>query len=105
METTNLENLKKPSFVDLPLQQDGDGQRKLTLLLADCFGCLKTYGKEPAQLEAMNRLFQMMLGKYPFEKVRAGFMKYMERNSEMPAPADIINIIDPYKRDYSGVAL
>lgn len=87
----------------LPIQEDIEGQGKLTRLLADCFDSLKTYGKEPAQLEAMNRVFQMILGKYSYEKIKAGFLSYMERNAEMPAPADIVNLIDPYKPDYTGI--
>lgn len=90
---------KKP----LALRDDADGRKKLSALLLVCFDVLKVYGKEPEQLENIEKIFQMILGKYPFAKVEEGFLKYMERKAEMPTPADIVNIIDPYKPDYSGV--
>lgn len=81
------------------LRESRKEQEQLGELIVQCFDTLKTYGKTTDQLANMVAIFAMVLGKYPYQKVREGFMKYMENNSEMPAPADIIKLIDPNKDD------
>lgn len=73
--------------------RDQDGRRKLTNLLFQCYDALKVYGKEPEQLDATNKMFQMVLSDFPYEKIEAAFRYYLQHNSEMPAPADIATII------------
>jgi hypothetical protein len=63
-------------------------------MVKQCFDGLKTYGKEPEQLEATIGLFRMVLSDYPFDKIRNAFALYLKTNTEMPAPADIANIIE-----------
>lgn len=90
---------KPPSCVPptpsaMALMQDSKGRQELTNLVFQCFQGLKTYGKEPEQLESVNGMFQLVLADYPIEKIRQAFAFYLRRNSEMPAPADIAQIID-----------
>lgn len=73
--------------------EDQDGRRKLTNLLFQCYDSLKVYGKEPEQLDNLNKMFQMVLADFPYEAIEKAFIYYISHNSELPAPADIATII------------
>lgn len=55
---------------------------------------LKTYGKEPEQLEAATKMFLFVLADYPVQKIIDAMAYYAKHNSDFPAPADIANIIE-----------
>lgn len=59
-----------------------------------CYDGLKTYGKEPEQLNNLNKLFQLVLADYSIEQIESALRYYMKHNTEMPAPADIATIIE-----------
>lgn len=63
-------------------------------MLLVCYDGLKVYGKDPEQLDNLNKLFQLVLADYPIESIEAAMRFYMKHNTEMPAPADIANIIE-----------
>lgn len=63
-------------------------------MLMQAFQALKTYGKEPEQLESIIAMFNLVLADYPFEKIQGAFATYLKTNNEMPAPSDIANIIE-----------
>lgn len=98
VEETKQSGLKPPSCVPLPqavtLLEDPKGKQELATILFQCFQSLKLYGKEPEALEATVAMFQIVLADYPFEKVKAAFAFYLKHSSELPAPADIANIIE-----------
>jgi hypothetical protein len=71
-------------------------------MLFQCFNALKVYGKEPEQMTDTVALFQRVLGPYPFPAIQRAFDAYLSRNTSMPAPADIVNIIDPPKPELSA---
>lgn len=73
---------------------DPKGRERLSTLIIAAFDGLKTYGKEPEQLTNANRLFQVVLSDYDIEKIEGAFRVYFKTASEMPAPADIVNIIE-----------
>lgn len=54
---------------------------------------MNVYGKEPEQLENIDKIFQMVLGDYKIEAIEKAFINYLKEKSEMPTPADIIKII------------
>lgn len=37
---------------------------------------------------------QMVLADYPFDKIQKAFLFYLKTNSDLPAPADIVNVIE-----------
>lgn len=76
------------------LHQDPAAREKLTNMLLVCYDGLKTYGKEPEQLNNLNKLFQLVLADYTIDQIEAAMRYYMKHNTEMPAPADIATIID-----------
>lgn len=89
---------EKPQFAALCLNDDAEGQKNLVVLIVDCFDTLRVYGKEPEQLQSAIKLFKRVLGKYSWDAINAAFDVYLERNAQMPTPADIVNIIDPPQR-------
>ena len=77
------------------------GMEWLARAIAQCCALQKAYGKTPAEVETLVDGFAMVLGEYPLEDVQQGFREYLKRNSTIPAPADIVNIIDPPEPKYS----
>ena len=65
------------------------------LLLTLCFNGLNTYGKEPEQLEDLAQLFQFKLERFTWKQVKQAFNVYTDLKPTMPAPSDIISIIEP----------
>lgn len=61
----------------------------------DCFNSLDTYGKTPDQLESAAKTFIAVLSQYPMDSIVQAFSQWVLRNSKMPTPSDIANIIDP----------
>ena len=55
---------------------------------------LKTYGKDPGQLDATIDLFMFALAEYPADLIGNAFKKYVSTNSDFPAPADIAQLIE-----------
>jgi hypothetical protein len=76
------------------LHQNPQAKQKLAVMLMQSFQALKTYGKEPEQIEAIIGFFNIALADYPFEKIEKAFAFYIRNNSEMPTPGDIANIIE-----------
>lgn len=59
-----------------------------------CFDGLKVYGKEPEALENAVKLHNFVLADYPIDKIMDAFAYYLKKWNELPAPADIANIIE-----------
>lgn len=59
-----------------------------------CFDGLDTFGKTPGQLANAVKLFLVMLSKYPAILIRSAFERWVQTQSRMPAPADIIGFIE-----------
>lgn len=74
-----------------------DSSEKVELLtyISQCFDCLNTYGKTPDQLTNAGRMFIAVLSPYPMLEIKKAFVEWARRNSAIPTPADILNIIDP----------
>lgn len=89
---------QKPLSCEQPkpvaLHQSHEAKTKLANMLYQCFQSLKLYGKEPEALESTVAMFNLVLADYPFDKIEKAFVFYLQKNSEMPAPADIANIIE-----------
>lgn len=78
----------------LALRESQDAKRALTNLLFQCYDALRVYGKEPEQLDNLNKMFHFVLADYSQEQIEKAFVYYLRHNSEMPAPADIAQIIE-----------
>lgn len=63
-------------------------------MVTTCFDALRVYGKTAEQLESVVGMFALALADYPIEKIRTAFKTYIKRHSDLPAPADIVQIIE-----------
>ena len=66
---------------------------RLSSMVTLCFQGLNNYGKEPEALPYMMGLFEMVLDKYPIDKIEEAFKVYLAKNSIIPTPSDILMII------------
>lgn len=78
----------------LALSEDVEGKIKLKEIIGFCFDSQRVYGKEPEQIGNVNKMFQLILAEYPYEKIRAAFIRFLKTSPEMPTPADICRLID-----------
>lgn len=76
------------------MKDDREGKARLNEVILMAFDALKTYGKEPEQLDSVKKLMHFALADYPWQKIREAFAYYFKHNTEFPAPADIVQIID-----------
>ncbi len=96
MVTKESGSLKKYSGEPWKLED----QAKLAIVLGQVFDSQKQYGKTTSQLENIVKLFCWVLAEYPVEKVIKGISMYMRDHTDMPAPADIVKIIDPKPQEF-----
>ena len=92
-------NVSKPSSPDASnatpaLLHDQIGRETLTVMLSQSFRALKLYGREPEDFAAIDAMFQLVLADYPIDKIKQAFGVYLKRHNELPAPADIVQIIE-----------
>lgn len=66
----------------------------MTEMLTQCFRALKLYGRDADDFDAINAMFQLVLADYPIDKIKQAFAVYLKRHNELPAPADIVQIIE-----------
>lgn len=78
----------------ISLKDDAESKTRLNEALLMAFDALKTYGKEPEQLDSVKKLMHFALADYPWQKIQAALAYYFKHNSEFPAPADIVQIIE-----------
>lgn len=76
------------------LHQNPEAKQKLAVMLLQSWNSLRSYGKDPEQLEGIIAMFNLVLADYPLQKIEEAFAFYLRSNNEMPAPADIANIIE-----------
>ncbi len=62
----------------------------------------KGYGEKAEDAATRDAGFQWMLGRFNIEQVKYAFRLYIERNADMPGPANIINLIEPPRQPLSG---
>lgn len=92
--STNGRDLSLSTTTQLSLKDDKESKNRLNETLLMAFDALKTYGKEPEQMDSVKKLFHFALADYPWQKIREAFAYYFKNNTEMPAPADIVQIIE-----------
>lgn len=96
-------NALRPPSSDRPrssvtLTHDIAGRKELTNFLFQCFDAMKVYGKEPEQMENLNSVFQIALADYSFAEIRSAFVHYIKNHPDLPAPADIVSLIERKNR-------
>lgn len=92
--STTGQEVSLPKTTLPSLKDDRDGRARLNEVILMAFDALKTYGKEPEQLDSVKKLMHFALADYTIQQVREAFAYYFKHNSEFPAPADIVQIIE-----------
>lgn len=92
--STNGRGVSLPKTTLPSLKDDREGKARLNEVILMAFDALKTYGKEPEQLDSVKKLMHFALADYNIQQVREAFAYYFKHNSEFPAPADIVQIIE-----------
>lgn len=72
-----------------------ESQNRLSVLLHEVFLGQKGYGEKPEDAEVRDRYFQRKLARFTFDDVLEAMERYTDVKSDIPAPADIIQILDP----------
>lgn len=71
-------------------------------MLQQTYSMLKKYG-ESADIAALrDDGFQWILGNYTIDQVKKAFEYHLKTSSEIPMPADIVAIIDPWMKPLCG---
>lgn len=76
------------------MKADPAGKKRIGEAIVLFHDALKTYGKQPDQLESVVKLFHFALSDYPVEKIVEAMAYYVRNYTEFPAPADIVQIIE-----------
>jgi hypothetical protein len=78
----------------LPMKADPAGKKRIGEAIVLFHDALKTYGKQPEQMESVTKLFMFALADYPTEKIIDAMAYYVRNYTDFPAPADIVQIIE-----------
>ena len=104
LETPSNGELGKPKPHALtqnsPQKHNSNEKRQLLAALSKVCALQKNYGKTAAELEILVDGFLWVLADYPMADILQALAEYIKRNPDIPAPADIVNIIDPVKAEW-----
>lgn len=75
------------------LSESLDGKVQIAEMVTQCFNGLNTYGKDAGQVGDAVKLFLFVLADYQPDEIFRAFRIFLEKNSRMPTPADIVSII------------
>ena len=88
------EAFKPSSSTQLPLIKDQRSRELLGVSLAMFRDTMRQYGRKPAQMENLTKMFIFALADYPYDKISNALRFYAKHYSEMPTPSDIVAIIE-----------
>lgn len=76
------------------MKSDPAGKKRIGEAIVLFHDALKTYGKQPEQMESVTKLFMFALADYPVEKIVEAMAYYVRNYTDFPSPADIVQIIE-----------
>lgn len=77
---------------------------KVAEMVAMAWGMFPTYGDDGSTLPLKIKVFQRVFLDYPLCVISPAFDKFFKSGIKFPLPADIINIIEPPKKEVSAAA-
>lgn len=92
--STTGQEISLQGKTQLSLRDDPESKTRLNEALLMAFDALKTYGKEPEQLDSVKKLMHFALADYSWQQISEALRYYFKNNSEFPAPADLVQIIE-----------
>ena len=91
---TQNHTIQKQEKSSLPMKADPQGKKRIGEAVILFHDALKTYGKQPEQMESVTKLFMFALADYPTQKIIDAMSYYVRNYTDFPAPADIVQIIE-----------
>ena len=85
---------EQPSTTNTLPMLSARSKAELSILLGQICALQKQYGKKPEELEVLVEGFSVVLADFSIGKIKAALFEYIKKNSDIPAPADIIKIIE-----------
>lgn len=94
-----LGNLRRRDFLPSTQQKPSvRNKQQLTHLISQTCSLQKQYGKTEAELEVLVEGFSWILADYDMDKITAAFKIYIQNFSDIPAPSDILKIIEKHEQ-------
>lgn len=79
-----------------PKVLDETAKQVVAIHVSQAFDIFNTYGKDAEALKSTYRAFEEDLAGYPAERIDRAFKEFRKENTNMPTPADILKILNPY---------
>lgn len=76
-------------------RRSASDKERLSIALSQVCALQKQYGKTQAELETLVEGFCWALEDYPMDRILSALAQYVRIKSDIPAPADLVAIIDP----------
>ena len=80
--------------INTPPRLNARSKQQLAELLGQTCALQKAYGKTAEELETLVEGFSWALAEYPIDEITLAMAHYIKTASDIPAPADIIKIIE-----------
>lgn len=87
--------MARTGSLEVTLEHDPAGRLAVAASMVKMFRGLKTYGKTPEELDDHVDLIIEVCGRFPVEKIKAAILRHLEISSEIPYPADLVQLIEP----------
>lgn len=78
-----------------PIRESVEAQNELTAILARTYIIQKKYGEQADHVKVRDNAFQEDLGRFCIDEVHQAFKTYMRQHNDIPAPSDILKILEP----------
>ncbi|MBP3958366.1 hypothetical protein J8F10_24215 [Gemmata sp. G18] len=83
-------------------RRSASDKERLSIALSQVCALQKQYGKTQAELETLVEGFCWALEDYPMDRILGALAQYVRTKSDIPAPADLVAIIDPPREPLSA---
>ena len=101
----NLGNLRENGFLPSTQQRpNSKNKQQLAIIISQACALQKQYGKSQEELEILVEGFNWVLADYPIEKILEAFRIYIRNFNDIPAPSDILKIIER-KEKYKAMVM
>ena len=78
-----------------PICESIEAQNELTAILVHTYIIQKKYGEPADHVKIRDDAFQKALGRFCIDEVHKAFETYTSQHNDIPAPSDILKILDP----------
>lgn len=88
-----------------PISESEQSRLELCDLIYDTYNTLKHFGKQVEAMKSYSKVFNIALEDYNILEIRNAFKHYWKTRTDLPAPADIIKLIQADKKEVNKPVL